>query len=134
MLALKTALYGPQFTRQHLIEKSIHLLSLWQLKHSVSNHLFIVFLYCLCEYAARENCWLFYFHIFYLTEKWGCKKIYWDTNSFLPARFEPCEKKKYLSVTSCLCATNIHYTSSILVKIMLWNQLFLHMLTIKSLT
>ena len=31
---------------------------------------------------------LFYFHILYLTEKWGCKQVYWETNSYLPLPFE----------------------------------------------
>ena len=132
-----TILYGPQFTCQYLIEKSIRLLSPWKLEHSLCQTicvrpplvemLFIVFFYCLCEYAAHSNYWLFYFHILYLTGKSGCKLVYWDMNSFLPARFEPCEKKNFLSIT-CSCARNIHYTSSILGKIMGLIQLFSHML------
>ena len=37
----KTVLYGPQFSCQYLIEKSIHLLSLWQLKHSLYLTIFV---------------------------------------------------------------------------------------------
>ena len=92
--------------------------------------LFIVFFYCLCEYATHSNYYLFYFQLLYLMEKWSCKQVYWDPNSFLLAPFEPCEKKKYLSVTSCSCAINIHYTSSILVKIMNLSLLFYHMVTL----
>ena len=28
--------------------------------------------------------------------KWGCKQVYWDTNSFLLLLFEHGENKKYL--------------------------------------
>ena len=125
------------------LKKSIHLLSPWQLKHPLCQTicvrpllvemLFIIFFYCLCKYAALGNHYLFYFHILYLAEKWGCKQAYWDTNSFLPAPFEPCEKKKYISVTSWSCVRNIHYMSSILVKIMNLIQFFFHMLTLKVL-
>ena len=142
-MAFKVVLYGPQFTRQYLIERSIHLLSPWQLKHSLCQTicvrpplvemLFIVFFYCFYEYMACGNYWLFYFHILYLTEKWGCKQVYWDTNSFLPAPFELYEKEKYLCVTSCSCARNIHYASSILIKIMDLMKLFFRMLTLKAL-
>ena len=41
--------------------------------------------------------------------------------------------KIYLSVTSCSCVTNIHYTSNILVKIMDLIQFFFRMLTLKTL-
>ena len=54
-------------------------------------------------------------------------------NSFLPEQFEPDEKKKYLSVMPCSCARNIHYRSSILVKIMNLIQLFFLMVTLKTL-
>ena len=144
MLALKAVLYNPQFTCQYLIEGSIHLLSPWQLKHSLCQAicfrpplfemLFIVYFYCLYEYAADGNYWVFsFFQILCLTEKWGCKQVYWDTNSFFAEPFELCEKKKYLFVTSCSCERNIHYTSCILVKIMDLIQLFFHMLTLKAL-
>ena len=54
-------------------------------------------------------------------------------NSFLSAPFEPCDKKKDLSVTSYACARNIRYALSILVKIMDQIQFFFHMLTLKAL-
>ena len=143
MLAFKTILYGPQFTCQYLTEKNVHLLLQWKLKHSLCQTicvrpplvemLFIIFFYCLCEYAACGN-YYFFFHILYLTKKWVCKQVYWDTNLFLPAPFKPCEKKKYFSVTSCSCAEKIPYTSSILVKLMDLTELFLHMPTLKALT
>ena len=47
-------------------------------------------------------------------------------NSFLPAPFEPFEKKKYLSVLMC----EKHYKTSILVKIMSLIQLYFHMLAV----
>ena len=49
------------------------------------------------------------------------------------APLEPCEKRKYFSVTSYSGAKNIHYASSILVKIIDLIQLFFHMLTRKAL-
>ena len=89
LLALKVVPYSPQFTCQYLIEESIHLLSPWQLKSSLCQTicfrpplvemLFIVFFYCLCEYAADCNYWVF----LYLMENWACKQVYWDINSFL---------------------------------------------------
>ena len=42
-------------------------------------------------------------------------------------------RKKTLSVTPCSCARSIHYTSSILVKVIDLIQLFFHMLTLKAL-
>ena len=66
--------------------------------------------YCSSSFfSAYVSTWCVYF-----LYKWGCKKVNWNTNSFLPAPFEPWEKKKYLSVSSCSCARVIHYTSSIL--------------------
>ena len=75
LLALKVVLYSPQFTCHYLIEESILLLSPLQLKNSLCQTicfrpplvemLFIVFFYCLCEYAADCNYWVFIF-IFYI--------------------------------------------------------------------
>ena len=38
-----------------------------------------------------------------------------------------------MNQTSCSCARIVDYTSSVLVKIMLLSQFFLHMLTLKAL-
>ena len=69
--------------------------------------------------------YLFYFHILYLMEKWSCKQVYWNTNSFLPLPCEPC---------NISCVRIVHHTSSILVKIMHLIHLLFHMLTLKALT
>ena len=73
-LVFKMVLYSPQFTCQYLIEESIYLLSPWKLKHSLCQIicfrsllvevLFIVFFYCLCEYAALLSIYLIF--IFYI--------------------------------------------------------------------
>ena len=76
---------------------------------------------------------IIYFHILYLMEKWGCKQVYWDTNLFFPAPFEPCDRKKYRYVTSCPCVRIVHYALSMLVKIMDLFQLFFNILTLKAL-
>ena len=92
--------------------------------------LLTVFFCCLCKHVTCSNYWyLFYFHPLHLTEKWDCKQVYWDANSFLPATFEPCEKKKYLPFSY---NSKIHYASSILVEIKHLSNLFFHMLTLKS--
>ena len=38
--------------------------------------------------------YLLYFHCLYFMWKLGCKQVNWDKNAFLPAPFEPQEKKK----------------------------------------
>ena len=62
--------------------------------------------------------YLLHFHLLYFPHNWDWKQVNWDTNSFLPAPFEPQEKKKYLSVTPYSCVRNIHY---IYIKYFNWN-------------
>ena len=100
------------FTRQYLIEKSFHLLSPWQLKHTLCQIIWaraplvemLLSSFSIAYVGMRRAVvidYLFCFHILYLTEKWGYKQVYWEANSFLPLPFEPCEKKKYLMGKNC---------------------------------
>ena len=78
-LAFKMVLYSPQFTCQYLIEESIYLLSPWKLKHSLFQTicfrsllvevLFIVFFYCLCEYAADSNYWVLTSFLYFIFDR-----------------------------------------------------------------
>ena len=94
LLALKVVIYSSLFTCQYLIEESIHLLSPWQLKNSLCQTICfrppLVEIYLLSFSTAYVSMrqtviieYLSYFHILYLMENWGCKQVYWDTNSFL---------------------------------------------------
>ena len=134
MLPLKTTFWGPQFTWHYLIEKSIHLLSPWHIKHYLCQMicvrpplvkmLFIVFFYCLCEYVAHGNYFIFIFYIWQRNEA---------VNRYIEIQIHLClyhlnlVKKRNIS-----CVRIVHYTSHILVKILHSSQHFFHMLTLKT--
>ena len=125
MLTFKPVLYSLQFTRQYLIEKSIHLLSPSQLKHSqchticvrllLVEMLFIFFFFFLLMWVCLLSIYLIF--IFCI---WPRNEA---VNSYIEIRIHFCStiwnlwEKKYLSVTSRSCAGIIHYTASILLFI-----------------
>ena len=155
MLAPKTVLYGPQFTRQYLIKKSTHLLSPWQLNHSLCQNicvrpplvemLFIVFFFCLREYAVRSNCNFVYIYIYYIWRRNEAINRYIKTRihfylhhlNLVRKALTSCSYARKLNVsmnqTSCSCARIVHYTSCILVRIMHLKSAILHLLILKAL-
>ena len=93
-------------SRKSLCGFSINLFLKGIMRSSLLEILLTIFFYCLCEYVSYGNDYsIFIFFIFYIWRRIEAENRY-------------TEKKKYLPLTSCLCARNIHYTSSILVKIM----------------
>ena len=98
----------------------------WNVVH---RHFLVLMWVC----GARQLLIIDYIFIFHILRRNEAVNSKLRSNYIFSWTFEPSEKKKYHSVTTCSCARIIHYTTSTLVKIMHLSQLFFHMLTLKAL-
>ena len=109
----------------HRDNSSIHCVKPFVLGHRWLKW-FVVFFYCWSQYVARDNYFTFIFYIWRRNEA---------VNRYIEIRIHFCfYHSNLVRKRNISCARNIHYTSSILVKIMDLIQLFFHMLTLKALT